>query len=88
MEKNCSCITWELKMHWAGKCPNKNESVNMFEAEDSVSKNRDSEVVNIVLRTDSNSKNDIFVAEALKLAVTDTACTKTVAAEEWYKNYV
>ena len=63
-------------------------SLLMFEAEDSESENSDSEAVNIVLSTDSNLKNDIFVAEALKLAVIVTACTKTVAGEERYKDYV
>ena len=60
----------------------------MFETEDSESENSESEAVNIVLSTDSNLKNDIFVAEALKLAVIITACTKTVAGEERYKDYV
>ena len=58
----------------------------MFEAEDSESEISDSEEVNIALLTDSDWKNDISVAEALKLAVLDTACTKT-AGEEWYKVY-
>ena len=60
----------------------------MFEAEDSESENSYSEEVNIALLMDSNLKNNIFVAEALKLAVVDRACTKTVAGEEWYKGYV
>ena len=75
-------------MHWSGICPQRNKSVNMFEAEDCESENSYSEEVNIALLTDSNLKNDIFVAEALKLAVVDRACTKTVAGEEWYKDYV
>ena len=33
-------------------------------------------------------KNEIFVAEALKLAVIDTACTKAVAGEDWYNDYI
>ena len=82
------CVICDSKMHWAGKCPHQNESVNMFEAEDSESENSDSEEVNIVLLTDSDLKNDIFVAEALKLAVIDTACTKRVVREEWYKDFV
>ena len=33
-------------------------------------------------------KSEIFIAEASKLAAVDTACTKTVAGEEWYMNYI
>ena len=51
----------------------------MFKSEDSESENSDSEEVNVVLLIDSDLKNDIFVAEALKFAVIHTACTKTVA---------
>ena len=42
----------------------------MFISEDSESENSDSEEVNVVLLMDSDFKNDIFVAEALKFAVT------------------
>ena len=38
----------------------------MFEAEDNISENNDSEEDNIVLLTDSNFKNCIFVSKALK----------------------
>ena len=53
-------------MNWAGKCPHWNESVNMFEAKDNISENSDSEEDNIVLLTDSNLKNCIFVSKAWK----------------------
>lgn len=67
-------------MHWGGKCPHQNESVNMFKAEDSKSENNDSEEINIVL-TNRNFKNDTFVQEALKLTMINNVCTKTVAGE-------
>ena len=67
-------------MHWGGKCPHKNESVNMFKAEDSKSENNDSEEINIVL-TNRNFKNDTFVQEALKLTMINNVCTKTVVGE-------
>ena len=38
--------------------------------------------------TEEIDKSEIFIAEASKLAAADTACTKTVAGEEWYMNYV
>ena len=37
--------------------------------------------------TEDLDKNEIFVAEASKSAVIDTACTKTVAVEKWYQNF-
>ena len=67
-------------MHWGGKCPHQNESVNMFKAEDSKSENNDSEEINIVL-TNRNFKNDSFVQEALKLTMINNVCTKTVVGE-------
>ena len=45
----------------------------------------ESEEVNIVLITEEPNKNEIFVAEAQKLAVVDTVYTKTVAGEQWYE---
>ena len=42
----------------------------MFKSEDRESENSDSEEVNVVLLMDSDFKNDIFVAEAFKFAVT------------------
>ena len=34
------------------------------------------------------TKHEIFVAEACKSAVIDTACTKTVTGEHWFHNYL
>ena len=48
----------------------------------------ESEEINIVLITEEIDKNEIFIAEASKLAVVDTACTKTVTGEECYMNYI
>ena len=78
-------------MHWADKCPHKlnYQSVNISE-EDSLDTENDSESeeINIVLMTEEIDKNEIFIAEASKLAVVDTSCTKTVAGEEWYMNHI
>ena len=59
-EKISRCIICDSKMRWAGKCPHRNESVSMFEAEDSQSENSDSEEVNIVLLLDSDLTNNIL----------------------------
>ena len=74
-------------MHWAGKCPHRNESVNISQENNSDSENTDEEI-NIVLFTENESNNEIFVVEALKFAAIDTACTKPVAGEDWYNDYI
>ena len=78
-------------MHWADKCPHKSsyQSVNISQEVSSDTENEsESEEINIVLMTEEIDKNEIFIAEASKLAVVDTACTKTVAGEEWHINYI
>ena len=85
--KISKCIICQSIMHWAGKCPHRNESVNISQENNSDSENTDEEI-NIVLFTENESNNEIFVAEALKLAVIDIACSKTVAGEDWYNDYI
>ena len=78
-------------MHWADKCPHKSnyQSVNISQEVSSDTENEsESEEINIVLMTKEIDKNETFIAEASKLAVVDTACTKTVAGEEWHINYM
>ena len=94
LEKNgkvSRCVICDSKMHWADKCPHKlnYQSVNISE-EDSLDTENDSESeeINIVLMTEEMDKNEIFIAEASKLAVVDASCTKTVAGEEWYMNHI
>ena len=77
-------------MHRVDKCPHKSnyQSVNISEEVSSGTENEsDYEEINIVLITEEIDKNEIFTAEASKLAVVDTACTKTVGrmAQELYK---
>ena len=78
------CVICDSKMHWAGKCPHRsnNQSVDII-GEENFDLETDNEVeeANIVLITEEIDKNEIFVAEACKLAVIDTACTKTVVGE-------
>ena len=77
-------------MHWADKCPHKSnyQLVNISEEVSSDTENESEfEEISIVLMTEEIDKNEIFIAEASKLAVVDTACTKAVAGEEWYMNY-
>ena len=75
------CIVCNSKMHWANNCPHNTQSANVLE-----DKVDECEEVCIVLMTEDLDKNKIFVAEASKSALIDTACTKTVAGEKWYQN--
>ena len=73
-------------MHWADKCPHKNERSALI-VEGSASEDESTKEVDIVLITEEIDKAEIFVTEASKSAVIDTACTKTVAGEKWFENY-
>ena len=77
-------------MHWANKCPHKNDqNVNILEDSDNDSADNDLfEEANIILITENLLKSEIFVAEASKSTVIDTACTKTVAGEQWFNNFM
>ena len=85
------CVIYDSTMNWADKCPHKSnyQSVNVSEQVGSDTENEtESEEINIVLLTEEMDKNEIFITEASKLAAVVTACTKTVAGEEWYMNYI
>ena len=73
-------------MHWADKCPHKNERSALI-VEGRASEDESTEEVNIVLITEEIDKAEIFVTETSKSAVIDTAYTKTVAGEKWFENY-
>ena len=65
------------------KCPHENEKRSAYLVEGNDSDDDDSSgEINIVLITKEDDKSEIFVAEASKSAVIDTACTKTVAGEK------
>ena len=65
-------------MHWADKCPHRNDKgIVMYVEEDENSENDSSEEINIVLMTEKISKSEII----------DTACTKTVAGKQWFDNF-
>ena len=77
-------------MHWANKCPHKNDqNVNILEDSDNDSADNDLfKEANIILITENLLKSEIFVAEASKSTVIDTACTKKVAGEQWFNNFM
>ena len=64
------------------KCPHENEKRSAYLVEGNDSDDDSSGEINIVLITKEDDKSEIFVAEASKSAVIDTACTKTVAGEK------
>ena len=78
-------------LHWQNDCPanDKPQSVrscNIICGQD----NSDSdsvEEVHLVLFTENVDEQTIFVAEAAMSAVIDTACTKTVAGNQWFDDY-
>ena len=79
------CAICDSKMHWAKDCQHKkSETANITEFTDEINDHIENliEEVNIVLTTTDNTK----IQTALN-AITDTACTKTVAEEEWLHNY-
>ena len=73
-------------MHWPDKCPDKNETGSAYLVGGNDSSDDNSEEINIAFITE-NDKSEIFVAEASKSEVIDTACAKTVAGEKWFKSY-
>ena len=73
-------------MHWAKNCPHKSiekEKVNITETNSD--NESDNEEVNIILMT---NEYEILINEMEVNAVIDTACTKTVSAENWFQNYL
>ena len=77
------CVICDSKLQRANKCPHKYEkNTNVVDDQE-----LDTEEVNIVLMTENITNNEILVLEASESAVTNTACTKTVAGEQWFVGY-
>lgn len=80
------CRICDSTMHWAPTCPHKDnvqcteEIVKHFTDDDKC------EEVEITLATNLSS-NAIFVVESSRSAILDTACTKTVCGEMWFRCY-
>ena len=81
------CIIYDSKMHYANQCPHANlkHSANVIEEEED-----ECEEVELVLMSSHGEidKQEVFVAEAGTSSVVDTACTKTVTANEWLEYYI
>ena len=81
---------------WASRCPhnkrkehfvNENHKSQDSDHEDS-SCDEKCEDVEIVLLAEEVDEFQIFVTESAKSAVVDTACSRTVAGEIWFNNYL
>ncbi|VDI06062.1 Hypothetical predicted protein [Mytilus galloprovincialis] len=72
---------YESVFHWAKDCPDKVNSVNFVESESEIVEN-----CNITLFTKEQPPvSEIFVLESACSAIIDTACTRTVCGENWFK---
>ena len=87
------CVVCDSKMHWAKDCPHgktrKTQSTNVIESDSQQANDNGCEECELVLLAKEPVKFQIFVAEAAKSAVVDTACTKTVGGQlHWFNSYV
>ena len=79
-------------MHWAKDCPHgkniKQQSANVIESDGQQADDKGYEECELILLAKKPDKFQIFVAEAAKSAVVDTACTKTVGGLHWFNSYI
>ena len=77
-------------MHWAKDCPHskniKQQSANVIEIDGNQANDNGYEECELVLLAKEPDKFQIFVAQAAKSAVGDTACTKTVGGLHWFNS--
>ena len=82
----------DSKMHWAKDCPHhkniKQQSANVIESDGQQADDKGYEQCELILLAKELNKFQIFVAEAAKSAVVDTACTKTVDGLHWFNSYI
>ena len=84
--KPTKCAICQSLMHWARDCPHRydEEEAKMTKEEDEHVSEVEMEGCNLTLLT----AHEIFVVESKGAAVIDTACTKTVCGEKWFKDYM
>ena len=79
-------------MHWAKDCPHgkniKQQSGNVIESDGRQANDKGYEECELILLAKEPDKFQIFVTEAAKSAIVDTACTKTVGGLHWFNSYV
>ena len=81
------CAICDSKMHWAKDCQHKrSETANIAELNKIKTEDNSENIMkeaSIVLKTTADTEIHTDLN-----AITDTACTKTVAGEEWLNNYL
>ena len=86
------CVVCDSKMHWVKDCPQgkniKQQSANVIQSDGQQANDNGYEECELVLLAKEPNKFQIFVEEAAKSAVFDTACTKTVGGPHWFNSYV
>ena len=84
--KRSQCAICKSIFHWAKDCPHNPDRDSVHITADS----DDVEEVNITLFTkghDKLSDAEIFMLESQYSAVIDTACTRTVCGEKWFRDF-
>ena len=77
------CVIYDSKLHWANKCPHRNDQNNINVVED-----MDPEVEECnILMIQNIAKEEIFVFEASKSAVVNKTCTKMIVGKQWFVIY-
>ena len=81
------CVVCDSKIDWPKDCPHgkniKQQSADVIESDGQQANDKGYEECESVLLEKEPDKFQIFVAEAAKSAVADTACTKTVGSLHW-----
>ena len=81
------CNICESVYHYAINCPHRQQEANLTANTDEEGE-QDVETVDLVLVNGSDVPAEIFTTEAMKLAILDTACTRTVCGKPWLDNFL
>ena len=81
------CNICESVYHYAINCRHRQQEANLTANTDEEGE-QDVETVDLVLVNGSEVPAEIFTTEAMKLAILDTACTRTVCGKPWLDNFL
>ena len=81
------CNICESVHHYAINCPHRQQEANLTANTDEEGE-QDVDTVDLVLVNGSDVPAEIFTTEAMKLAILDTACTRTVCGKPWLDNFL
>ena len=86
--KTMLCKSCGSFRHFVGECPHSHEQKNGVYVTEEVTGAPDIEVDRFILYTAGSEELSRFTAEAINSAALDTACTTTVAGENWIQIYL